>query len=33
VEDLSRELNRKVIICDFTGDDLITIINEHLRED
>ncbi|MFR1707799.1 MAG: DUF512 domain-containing protein [Clostridium sp.] len=33
VEDLAKELNRKVIICDFTGDDLITIINEHLRED
>ena len=33
VEDLAKELNRKVIICDFTGDDLITIINEHLKED
>ena len=33
VEDLAKILNRKVIICDFTGDDLITIINEHLRED
>ena len=33
VEDLEKELNRKVIICDFTGDDLITIINEHLKED
>ncbi|WP_346887269.1 DUF512 domain-containing protein [Clostridium sp. UBA1056] len=33
VEDLAKELNRKVIICDFTGDNLITIINEHLRED
>lgn len=33
IEDLAKELNRKVIICDFTGDNLITIINEHLRED
>lgn len=33
VEDLAKELNRKVIICDFTGDNLITIINEHLKED
>lgn len=33
VEDLSKILNRKVIVCDFTGDDLISIINEHLRED
>jgi len=33
VEDLAKELNRKVIICDFTGDNLIAIINEHLRED
>lgn len=33
IEDLAKILNRKVIVCDFTGDDLISIINEHLRED
>ncbi|MDU4889104.1 MAG: DUF512 domain-containing protein [Clostridium sp.] len=33
IGDLSKELNRKVILCDYTGDDLISIINEHLRED
>ena len=33
ISDLSKELDRKVILCDYTGDDLISIINEHLRED
>lgn len=33
IGDLSKELNRKVILCDYTGDDLISIINEHLKED
>lgn len=33
ISDLSKELNRKVILCDYTGDDLVSIINEHLRED
>lgn len=33
IADLSKALDRKVILCDYTGDDLISIINEHLRED
>lgn len=33
IGDLAKELNRKVILCDYTGDDLISIINAHLRED
>lgn len=33
IGDLSRELNRKVLLCDYTGDDLISIINEQLREE
>jgi putative radical SAM enzyme (TIGR03279 family) len=29
VEELSKQLNRKIIVCDFSGEDLINIINEH----
>jgi putative radical SAM enzyme (TIGR03279 family) len=33
LEDLEKELNRKVIVCDYTGEDLINKINEHLKEE
>ncbi|NMM65622.1 DUF512 domain-containing protein [Clostridium sp. P21] len=33
VEELSKGLNRKVIVCDFTGEDLVQIINDHCEEE
>lgn len=30
---VSEELDREVVLCDYTGDDLISKINERLRED
>jgi putative radical SAM enzyme (TIGR03279 family) len=33
VTDLEKSLNRKVIICDYTGEDLIDLINEFGREE
>lgn len=33
IGDLAKELNRKVLLCDYTGDDLISIINEQLKEE
>ncbi len=29
IEGLSKKLNRKIIVCDFSGEDIINIINEH----
>jgi NifB/MoaA-like Fe-S oxidoreductase len=33
VEELSKALNRKILIRSFTGEDLIDIINEHCEEE
>ncbi|SHJ44038.1 putative radical SAM enzyme, TIGR03279 family [Hathewaya proteolytica DSM 3090] len=33
VDMLEKQLNRKVILCDYTGEDLIQIINEHCKEE
>ena len=33
VHDLEKSLNKKVLICDYTGEDLINIINENSREE
>lgn len=33
VEGLEKKLNRKVLVCDYTGEDLIKIINEHCEEE
>lgn len=33
VGDLEQELNRKVLVCDYTGEDLIDIINTYSREE
>lgn len=33
IEDLEKKLNRKIIVCDYTGEDLIHIINEYSREE
>jgi putative radical SAM enzyme (TIGR03279 family) len=33
VKDIENELNRKVLICDYTGEDLVQIINEYSEED
>lgn len=32
VEGLEKALNREIIVCDYTGDDLISIINNHYEE-
>jgi putative radical SAM enzyme (TIGR03279 family) len=32
IDDLERELYRKVLVCDYTGEDLIQIINDNLKE-
>lgn len=32
-QDLSKALNRKILICSFTGEDLINIIIEHCEEE
>lgn len=31
VEELEKKLERKILICDYTGEDLIDIINKHSR--
>lgn len=33
IKDLENALNIKVIVCDYTGDNLIDIINEHSKEE
>lgn len=33
VEGLEKTLNRKILVCDYTGEDLIKIINEHCEEE
>ncbi|AYD40004.1 DUF512 domain-containing protein [Clostridium fermenticellae] len=33
VEDLSRALNREILICNFTGEDLVDIVIEHCEEE
>lgn len=33
VEGLSKALDRNILICDYTGEDLIQIINEHCEEE
>lgn len=33
VGDIEKALNRKVIICDFSGEDLISTINKYTKED
>lgn len=32
-DDLEKKLNTKVLVCDYTGEDLIKIINGHLKEE
>lgn len=32
IKDLENKLNRKILLCDYTGENLISIINEHLEE-
>jgi len=33
VDDLEKTLNRKILVCDYTGEDLIDIINKYCKED
>jgi putative radical SAM enzyme (TIGR03279 family) len=33
IENLSKALNRKILICDYTGEDLISNINEYCKEE
>lgn len=33
IEDIETALNVKVIVCDYTGDDLINVINENCKEE
>lgn len=33
IKDMETDLNRKVVICDYTGEDLIDIINRYTKED
>ncbi len=33
IKDLESKLNREILLCDYTGENLISIINEHLKED
>ncbi len=33
IKDVEKTLNTKVIVCDYTGDNLVQIINEHSEED
>lgn len=33
ISDLEKALNTKILICDYTGEDLINIINENSREE
>lgn len=32
IKELEKTLNRKIIICDYTGEDLIKLINKHCKE-
>jgi NifB/MoaA-like Fe-S oxidoreductase len=33
VRDLEKILNKKFLVCDYAGDDLINILNKHLEEE
>ena len=33
IDDIENALNVKVIVCDYTGDDLIDLINANRKED
>lgn len=33
IEDIEKAVNRKILICDYTGEDLINIINENCKEE
>lgn len=33
IEELGKTLNREILVCDYTGEDLIQIINEHCEEE
>ena len=33
IHDIEEALNVKVIVCDYTGDDLIDLINANCKED
>ncbi|MDD3224012.1 MAG: DUF512 domain-containing protein [Clostridium sp.] len=33
IDDLEKKLNTKVLVCDYTGEDLVKIINEHQKEE
>ena len=33
VSDIEKSTNRKVLICDYSGEDLINIINQNSREE
>ncbi|WP_026882356.1 DUF512 domain-containing protein [Clostridium akagii] len=33
IKDVEKNLNTKVLVCDYTGDDLVQIINEYSEED
>ena len=33
IDDIEKALNVKVIVCDYTGDDLINVINENCKEE
>jgi putative radical SAM enzyme (TIGR03279 family) len=33
IDNLSKALNRKILICDYTGEDLISNINEYCKEE
>ena len=33
IDDIEEALNVKLIVCDYTGDDLIDVINANCKED
>ncbi|MBC2578988.1 DUF512 domain-containing protein [Clostridium sp. DJ247] len=33
IDELEKRLNKKILVCDYTGEDLVKIINEHCKED
>jgi NifB/MoaA-like Fe-S oxidoreductase len=33
IKDMETALNRKVVVCDYSGEDLIDIINRYTKED
>ncbi len=33
LKELSNSLKREILVCDYTGEDLIDIINEHSKEE